>query len=112
MIGLTYDELVTEALFPLDTPPDPAPALTPPPARDEQIAAIRLALDNAKLLEQTERQEFVQSVALRRVSHLRELTSIEARRVLDRLREKQARSSSSTGSAWDEREHETWIDRL
>lgn len=58
-----------------------------------------------------DRQQAIEEVALRPVESLRALTHEEALRVLNRLGQAPAAKTKS-GSAWDQRDEHTWIDRL
>ncbi|TIC84448.1 hypothetical protein [Nocardioides sp. GY 10127] len=57
-----------------------------------------------------ERQALVEEVVGRPVTSLRDLTSREATGALERLGEDRRRAD--TGSSWDDRVEDTWIDRL
>lgn len=100
------------ALFDMDADPSPRDDLGPAPARDEQITAIRLGLDEAGIVSQEDRQALVESVILTKARSLRDLTAVQARRVIDHLKVARTRPTVSGGSAWDNREEDTWIDRL
>lgn len=102
---------MNDSLF--DLPVDSAPQ-TPAemPIRDEQLDAIRQAFFDAGIESQTERQALVESCCMRPVGGLRDLTAIEARRVLSRIQDKTQSLSKPGGSAWDSREEDTWIDKL
>ena len=84
------------------------------PIRDEQVQHIREAFQSAGIDEQSERKALIESVASRPVASLRELLAVEASLVLGAIRKlanaKPAQKSS--GSAWDDREEDTWIDKL
>lgn len=58
-----------------------------------------------------ERQQAIEVVAERPVESLRALTHKEALRVLSRIGQAPA-SKPRAASAWDERDEDTWIDRL
>jgi DNA polymerase-3 subunit epsilon len=107
MIGIMSDGLfdISGGLPRADTP-------EPPPARSEQIAAIRQGLDDAGINTQLDRQAFIEDVILMKVCSLRDLTALQARRVIDRLKIDRGRSTSAGGSLWDNRDEDTWIDRL
>jgi DNA polymerase-3 subunit epsilon len=85
----------------------PAP---PEPASDDQIQAIRVAFDSAGKHGMRERQQFIEGCLMRSVENIRSLTASEARRVLKTLSIPAAKSTG--GSAWDDRDEETWIDKL
>lgn len=101
-----------DALFHLDTNPDAAVLQGPTPAREEQIDAIRKGLDLAGITSQDGRRAFVASAILSEVDSLRALTALQARQVIDKLKTSAKRQSPSGGSLWDNREEDTWIDRL
>lgn len=84
------------------------------PIRDEQVQHIREAFESAGIHEQGERKALIESVAGRPVASLRELLAVEASLVLGAIR-KLANAKpvqKSSGSAWDDREEDTWIDKL
>ncbi|MDE8670822.1 hypothetical protein PY310_19815 [Pseudarthrobacter sp. H3Y2-7] len=94
-----------------DIPSQPAPeALRDLPIRPEQVQQIRQAFDDAGIAEQEDRKDLINSVVIRDVASLRELHAVEVRRVL--LAIEQRTKPKSTGSAWDNREEDTWIDKL
>ncbi|MCD9198325.1 hypothetical protein [Aeromicrobium wangtongii] len=103
---------MTEGLFDLGDEPEPRDESVPARARDEQVQIIRNGLDDAGLVSQDDRREFVESVILSEVSSLRALTALQARRVIDRLKTQHGASKDTDGSAWDNRERDTWIDKM
>lgn len=107
---MTQDE---PGLF--DLPDDAAPTsqvIEDPLISPQQIASIRHAFDSAGIVDMTERQEVIQSCVIREVSNIRELYSREVRQVLARIEGWGPKSGSAAGSAWDNREEDTWIDKL
>lgn len=105
------------SLFGDDDPGLPEPTAAPSqrapaPVSDWQIDLIRKALDARGLAEMAARQERVEQVVGRALASLRDLSSEEALAVLSGLGAEPARSPSGEGSAWDQREGDTWIDRL
>ncbi len=100
------------SLFGDDAPNVPVPAVrAETPIADWQIDLLRKALDARGLATMTDRQRAIESSAGRAVESLRDLTHDEAMRVLTQLGPA-AGSSGSSGSTWDERDEDTWIDRL
>lgn len=80
---------------------------------EDQVVQIRAAFADAGIDDQDERKAFIESCTARRVNSLRELYASDAQRLLGRIRErKDARPKTLGGSAWDNREEDTWIDRL
>jgi DNA polymerase-3 subunit epsilon len=101
------------SLFDDDASPDEP---TPPVATEAAIADwlvndIRTALTTRGLTTMAERQEAIEAVVERPVESLRSLTRAEALRVLSSLASATAPQTDS-GSAWDDRDEDTWIDRL
>lgn len=97
--------------------PRPAPPQVAVPDPDEVpdwlVANLRKALDELGADSMADRQALVVELAGRQVGSLRELTYVEARQVSERLTARKQQSSvSSTRSSWDDREGDTWIDRL
>lgn len=94
-----------------DIPISRAPeALQELPIRPDQIQQIRDAFDKAGVTEQRERKSLINSVLVRDVASLRELHAVEVRRILQAI--EQRSKPKLTGSAWDNRDEETWIDKL
>ncbi|MEV7571536.1 hypothetical protein AB0P28_00400 [Pseudarthrobacter sp. NPDC089323] len=113
VVGCTLDH-VNEALFNFGERQTPAvPTSAEPPVQDHQIAAIRQAFAAAGIDSQERRQEIAQSCVVRPLTALRELSAVEAHRVLQRLKAIAAAKPRQEGaSAWDLREEDTWIDKL
>lgn len=79
---------------------------------DEQIMIIRQAFDNAKISDMSDRQEIIQSCMIRPISNIRKLYAREVAVVLRRIASAASADEPMTGSAWDNREEDTWIDKL
>jgi len=91
----------------------PSPSvLAPLPIKPEQIQAIREAFERASVVSQDDRKAVIESVVIREVGSLRELKAVEAQRILRRIDGLHRAKPTSTGSAWDNREEDTWIDKL
>ena len=90
----------------------PAKPVGPPPIRGDQIAELRSAFEAAGITDQNERQAIVQSAVTRPVEALRDLKATDVRHVLARILSRASAASQGTGSAWDQRGEDTWIDRL
>lgn len=103
------DEL---SLFGDDEPaPTPVNAVMPSAIADWQIDLLRKALDARGLTSMSERQQAIEAAAGRSVESLRALTQEEGLRVLSQLG-RGHRAGRAKTSAWDDREEDTWIDRL
>ena len=87
------------------------PGRTEAPIADWLIDQLRGALTARGLSTVVERQRAIEAAAERPVESLRSLTRAEALRVLSLLGSTPAPQTSQT-SAWDDRDEETWIDRL
>ncbi len=106
---MTYEE---PGLFYLPEAAPTTPLIEDPVISLGQIATIRTAFDSAGIADMAERQEVIQSCVIRRISNIRELYSREARQVLALIERWGRKSESTSGSAWDNREEDTWIDKL
>jgi len=101
-----------EALF---DDPRPAPVAASNPVDevlpDWQVDQLRDRLDALGLVTMKERQALIEELAGRPVRSLRHLAFNEARRIVEELSARRA-GGASAGSAWDNRDEDTWIDRL
>jgi hypothetical protein len=100
------------SLFGDDDPAVPRTQVSgPAPIADWQIDLLRKALDARGLTAMSERQQAIEGAAGHPVESLRALTHEEAIMVLNRLGDKGA-GRGRTISLWDDRDEDTWIDRL
>lgn len=106
---MTHEE---PGLFDLPEAAPTAPVIEDIPISPEQIASIRSAFDAAGIADMGERQEIIQSCVIRKISNIRELYSRDVRQVLARIEGWGSKSAPTSGSAWDNREEDTWIDKL
>jgi DNA polymerase-3 subunit epsilon len=86
------------------------PVATGAPIADWLVDAIRTALAAKGLITMAERQHAIEAAVGRPVESLRSLTRAEAMRVLSLFGSTPERKNEA--SAWDDREEDTWIDRL
>ncbi|MDR6794790.1 DNA polymerase-3 subunit epsilon [Pseudarthrobacter oxydans] len=105
-----YDEAFS--LFEIDDPAPSPNVLAPLPIKAEQIQAIRDAFGRAGVASQDERKALIEAVVLREVAGLRDLLAVDVQRILQRIEGRHSTKPRSTGSAWDNREGDTWIDKL
>ncbi|MDJ0459815.1 hypothetical protein PUN71_021640 [Arthrobacter sp. NQ7] len=70
------------------------------------------AFERAGVVSQDDREALIESVVVREVASLRELKAVDARRILQRIDGLRGTKPASIGSAWDNREDDTWIDKL
>jgi hypothetical protein len=100
------------SLFGDESPDEPGqPVPTEVPIADWLVGDIRTALTARGLTTMAERQQAIEGIVERPVQSLRSLTRAEALRVLSSLTLTTAPQTSPT-SAWNERDEDTWIDRL
>lgn len=78
---------------------------------DWQITQLRESLAKSGAQSMAERQRLVEEIVGRPVPALRELTIPEARKLLESLAARR-QSAAGAGSSWDDRDGDTWIDRL
>lgn len=107
---LVYDE--SSSLFEIDAPPHSPNVLAPLPIKPEQVQAIRDAFEKAGMASQDDRKALIESVVVSEVASLRELKAVDARRILQRIEGLRRPKPTSTGTDWDNREEDTWIDKL
>lgn len=84
-------------------------------ATAEQIEQIRSAFETARITGQTERKALIQSVVKREIPSLRDLFEHEVTGVIYRINDAihaVQQLGSQQRSAWDDREEDTWIDKL
>ncbi len=96
-----------------DEPEQEAKAPTITPLTDTQRVELRTMF--AALEKTTAREQFalVEELIGVRLARVGDLSSPSASLLIERLRKRVAsHSRTSTGSAWDDREEDTWIDRL
>lgn len=90
---------------------EPALADRETPIAEWQVTLLRQALDARSLTSMADRRKAIEDYAGRPVASLRELTGAEALRVLARIGDERP-TERSDGSAWDQRDEDTWIDRI
>ena len=99
-------------LFGDDEPSEPAPLFRPEtPIAEWQVELLRRALDARGLTDMSDRRQQIEDLAGRPVASLRELTADEAMTVLAALG-RTPPAARPSGSSWDDRDEDTWIDRL
>lgn len=108
----TEGSQMTETLFGEDEPTSDEAAARSECLPSWQVDGLRESLDRSGLKSQAERRAAVEEIVGRSVGALRELTHREAGLVRDELRRRTYASRSESRSAWDERDEDTWLDRL
>jgi hypothetical protein len=97
--------------FALDDAPEQVREEAAMPTTTWQIDLLWKALDARGVAEIAERQQGIGDYAGRPVASLRELSGAEVLRILSKLGE-QPSAGETTGSAWNQWNEDTWIDRL
>lgn len=82
------------------------------PITDTQITQIRAEFERLEVASMDDRQRLIESATVRPVNKLRDLSAVEARRVLTVLRARTDVARTVSGSTWDTRQEDTWIDKL
>lgn len=59
-----------------------------------------------------ERRRIIESCVMRPLPSLRDLRATDVRFILERLESRQPHQTQTGGSSWDDRDGDTWIDRL
>lgn len=105
---------MNDALFPLSgETPKQDDQTTEIAIRQSQVEQIRSEFQRIGLLDQDDRKRYIEEVARRPVDALRDLSALEARRIIDALRTRAPEGSKTDSkSLWDSREQNTWIDRM
>jgi DNA polymerase-3 subunit epsilon len=93
---------------PEQPPAQPAePKITP-----DQVQKLRDAFTAAGITSMDDRKAIIESCTVREVATIRDLYAKDVRPILRRIEERKNYQGPSMGSAWDNREEDTWIDRL
>ncbi|MFL4473767.1 hypothetical protein ACIPVK_07215 [Paeniglutamicibacter sp. MACA_103] len=79
---------------------------------EEQIAWLRRAFDEAQISDMSERRELIQGCMIRPIETIRQLYAREFNVVMRRIASSGKSDAPMTGSTWDNREEDTWIDKL
>ncbi|GAB2644646.1 hypothetical protein GCM10027270_35410 [Nocardioides ginkgobilobae] len=107
-------DTLTLALDHLATTKAPLKAESRAALMRERSCPLRRALDAQGLVDMTDRKLAVERAVGRSVDSLRDLSAVEVRAVLAHFAAMPGSDSESgsQNSSWDERDHDTWIDRL
>jgi hypothetical protein len=104
---------VNDSTFDIFGQPDQAPeAPTDPPIRDAQVQQLREAFAAAGIDSMDDRRAIIESCTIRQVASIRELLAKDVRPILRRIEERSVAPRQTSGSVWDNRDEDTWIDKL
>lgn len=104
---------MNDSTFEIFAQPDQAAdILTDIPIRDVQVQQIRDAFAAAGVDSMDERRAIIESCTVRPVTSIRELLAKDVRPILRRIQERSLPPKPNSGSAWDNRDEDTWIDKL
>lgn len=104
---------MNDSTFDIFREPDaPALLLADLPIDDAQVQQLREAFAAAGIVSMDDRREIIESCTVRPVASIRELLSKDVRPILRRVEERSLPSKPTSGSAWDNRQEDTWIDKL
>ncbi|WP_255767585.1 hypothetical protein [Pseudarthrobacter sulfonivorans] len=104
---------MNDSTFDIFAQPDNVPeGLADIPIRDIQVQQLRDAFAAAGIDSMDERRAIIESCTVRRVTTIRDLLAKDVRLVLRRIAERSLPSKPTSGSAWDNRDEDTWIDKL
>ncbi|NMR32386.1 hypothetical protein [Crystallibacter degradans] len=78
----------------------------------EQILELRRAFNASGFTAEVKQAEIIRSCVIRPVQSLEQLLARDVRPILRRIEERSKSRGPATGSAWDNREEDTWIDKL
>lgn len=82
------------------------------PISPRQIEQVRAAFEAAAITAMDDRQRIIQESTGRKVENIRQLLSREVMTILSYLDRTGLLIKKTHSSAWDDREEDTWIDRL
>lgn len=82
------------------------------PINPLQIEHLRAAFEGAAITSMDERQKIIAKSTGRQVENIRQLFSREVMAILSHIDRNVCRVEKIQLSAWDDREEDTWIDKL
>lgn len=101
-----------DGLFDLPSATPEAAASLDSPISPRQVAQLRAAFEATAITSMDERQKIIQQSTGRQVENIRQLFSREVMAILSRIDKTGRQVETTQRSAWDDREEDTWIDRL
>jgi hypothetical protein len=107
---MTFDET---PLFSFgDVPETASESIREMPIKADQVQDLERAFAEAAMSTAQSQREIVASCVVRPFESLNDLLAKDYRPILKRIEERRAPIQRSGGSAWDNREGDTWIDKL
>lgn len=105
---------MSEQLFDLSPNGESVPETrtSEPPITESQVQRLRDAFAAAGINSMDERQSLIESCTVHSVTSIRELRARDVRPILKRIEAHAKGPRPTSGSAWDNREEDTWIDKL
>jgi DNA polymerase-3 subunit epsilon len=103
---------MNDALFSLGTEEETPTEPQKKPIRRDQAELIRAAFSGVGIMDQERRKSIIESCVSREVATLYDLYDTEIRTVVQRIRTVAMPKPATSGSAWDNRDGDTWIDKL
>lgn len=100
------------SLFDLDTEEPRHTQIIEKPISAAQIVQLRQAFEAHGFSDHVTQSEIVRSCVVRRVDSFEQLLSRDVGPILRRIKERSSPRGPVSGSAWDNREEDTWIDKL
>ncbi|WP_307091533.1 hypothetical protein [Arthrobacter sp. B2I5] len=82
------------------------------PIRERQVQQLREAFTAAGIDSMDDRRAIIESCTIRQVDSIGDLLARDVRPILRRIEERSLPAKQISGSAWDNREEDTWIDKL
>lgn len=101
-----------DGLFDIPAAKPEAAARLDSPISPRQVQQLRSAFDGAEIMSMDERQKIIQQSTGRQVENIRLLFSREVMAILSHIDRTGRRVETARNSAWDDREEDTWIDKL
>lgn len=100
-------------LFDLDVPEPALPVEEEKAISAEQVQRLQAAFNDAGLVSVEGQKELVRMCVVRPIASLYDLRPSDLRPIFNRISERAWTKPRSTGgSSWDNRDEETWIDKL
>lgn len=101
-----------DGLFDLPSAKQETAAILDSPISPRQVQQLRSAFVGAEIMSMDERQQIIQQSTGRQVENIRLLFSREVMAILSHIDRTGRRVETARNSTWDDREEDTWIDKL